>query len=760
MKESTFQYSEAFKAIFEYATISILLVNENGNILLTNPLTDKLFGYASGELTDQCIEILIPEEFRANHSHLMKGYFDNPHHRSLGVGLELNARKKDGSIFPVEISLGYYNTEFNKMAIVFLSDITHRRKTEQTLQQDQKRLRKIIQSISDAFMGFTKDWKYLYLNDKAITILGKPREEIIGKSIWEIFPDALGNTFKVAFNKGKTKEMKPFTINTHYGTTWWQVRVTKYNGGMAFLCSDITETKSALEAQQQSEEQFSVIFNSSPAAISISEIETAIVKDINLSHTMLYGFTKEEQVGKTIFETGINKDPRVRNKIIESIRKNGPIRNLELSASNKRGNLINVMLAADIIHLDDKEYLLIASNDISAKRAALEELKRSEERFAKAFHASPVALSISKIDDGRMIEVNNGFLELFGYSLDEVIGKTAGELRMYSNPQEREKTISQLREQGYISNKEIICNTKNNNQINVIFSMEMIELHGEVCIITTALDITYKAHAENKLKSDNDLLEQKVAERTLELTHALEREKELGDMKSRFVSIASHEFRTPLSTILSSTYLLEKIQDNQDKSKHFNRIRSAVKNLTFILTEFLSLDKLEQRKVKVEYEYFDIYMLTSEVVDEVREASRLYFPIEYEHTGAKILFQDKRIIKNVLLNLVSNAAKYSPNDKTIKLKTQINNTNITILVKDHGIGIPMEDQANIFTKFFRAPNANHIQGTGLGLNITKRYVELLGGTIGFQSNTDLGTEFEIVLPIPIQKNEFIQEQSL
>jgi signal transduction histidine kinase len=193
--------------------------------------------------------------------------------------------------------------------------------------------------------------------------------------------------------------------------------------------------------------------------------------------------------------------------------------------------------------------------------------------------------------------------------------------------------------------------------------------------------------------------------------------------------------------------LLEQLQDGEDRTKHFTRIRSAVKNLTFILTEFLSLDKLEQKKVTVENELFDLDTLASEVIDEVRIAYRLSLPVDYLHAGSRLLFQDNRIIRNILLNLVSNAAKYSPTDKTIKLRTSVNEHNLTINVIDDGIGIPMEDQKFIFTKFFRAHNASHIQGTGLGLSIVKRYVELLDGNIHFNSAIGTGTKFQIILPL-------------
>lgn len=746
MKAITTRQTKAYKAIFEDAPISILLIDNHGYIKLTNPKTDHLFGYKPGELIEQSVDILIPPAFRKSLKNRVSEYFDNLPLKTSDI-LELNATKKDGTSFPIEINLGQYAATPKQMVTLFLSDMTLRKKNEQALFEDDKRLRDIIQSISDAFMSFTHEWKYLYVNEKALAILGKPREEILGQSIWDFFPYALGETFEREFRRRHESTVVPFTIKTQHGSVWWHVRVTHCNSGMAVLCSDITEARYAREAQHQSEEQFSTIFNSSPSAISISELESGIMVDINQSHSLLYGFSKEELVGKTVVETGIFKDFIPRDQIIALIKKNGTIRNFEATARTKNGNQIHILISADIIHLAKKEYLLVASIDITANRNAMEELQRSEERFAKAFRASPVALSISTMKEGRMIEVNNGFLELFGYSLDEVIGRTSGDLNMYPNSKERSNTIAQLREQGFIRNKELVCNTKHNAKIHVIFSMEMIELYGESCVITTALDITDKKKAEDKLKSYTDLLEQKVTERTLELTHALEREKEVSDMKSRFVSIASHEFRTPLSTILSSTYLLEQLKDSEDQAKHFNRIRSAVKNLTFILTEFLSLDKLEQKKVTVEPEVFDLDTLASEILDEVRIAYHLSLPVNYIHTGTRFIFQDKRIIRNILLNLLSNAAKYSPKDKIITLTTEVSDKQLTIQVIDEGIGIPLEDQKYIFTKFFRAHNASYVQGTGLGLSITKKYVELLGGSIGFQSSPQSGTQFTTVFPI-------------
>ncbi len=248
------------------------------------------------------------------------------------------------------------------------------------------------------------------------------------------------------------------------------------------------------------------------------------------------------------------------------------------------------------------------------------------------------------------------------------------------------------------------------------------------------------------LEKTNASLENKVLERTGELTRALEREKELSELKSRFMSIASHEFRTPLSTILSSTSLIDKYnkeEQDENRKKHTTRIKSSVKNLTDILDEFLSLDKLEQGKVEVSKSPIDLHELLTEIIDELTGMLKTGQSIFLSYDGGKNIVQDKKILRNVLLNLLSNAIKYSQENKTVNLFVENNNNLVTIKVEDKGIGIPEEDQKNLFGKFYRAKNALNIQGTGLGLNIVKRYVELMDGNITFFSKQHEGSTFTI-----------------
>jgi len=265
----------------------------------------------------------------------------------------------------------------------------------------------------------------------------------------------------------------------------------------------------------------------------------------------------------------------------------------------------------------------------------------------------------------------------------------------------------------------------------------------EVILLQSLADIT--AVTMENISMYNEL-ELRVKERTSELIDSLKREREMIAMKTNLISVASHEFKTPLSSILLSAALIgEYIETEKAEkcTKHVGRIKSSVQHLLDVVNDFLAMDQLDQGKTELFFETFDLKQLVTDITEQMEAALKTGQRIQYIHRGEIEIVQDKKMLRNILLNLLSNACKYSHENKAIELYTEVSNGNILIKIRDYGIGIPEEDQSHIFSNFFRGKNAAGIQGTGLGLNIVKRYMELLNGTVEFTSRHNEGTTFTL-----------------
>lgn len=392
-------------------------------------------------------------------------------------------------------------------------------------------------------------------------------------------------------------------------------------------------------------------------------------------------------------------------------------------------------------------------------------------------YASIGILVVNK--QGEIILANSFLLTQFGYtSASELTGKKMEVLipnRFHSehvhdrngymeNPSRRPMGIGM----------DLYAARKDGTEFPVEVSLNNYEAGGEFFVIAFVNDTTKRKEIENatlqqkeqlaiinkRMEEFNSDLEKQVVLRTSqlqetlteleiskeELLKALSKEKELGDLKSRFVSMASHEFRTPLSTILSSASLVSKYvkEDEQDKrDKHINRIKSAVSNLTDILNDFLSIGKIEDGKLIAHFTYFNIKELITEVCNEIAGITKAGQRITYHHTGKEMVHLDASLLRNVMNNLLSNAIKFSPQSGTMEVKSELTDNRILLSVKDSGIGISEEDRHHLFERFFRGANVTNIQGTGLGLHIVEKYVELMNGNIECESELEKGTSFII-----------------
>ncbi|KAA3437137.1 hybrid sensor histidine kinase/response regulator [Rufibacter hautae] len=284
---------------------------------------------------------------------------------------------------------------------------------------------------------------------------------------------------------------------------------------------------------------------------------------------------------------------------------------------------------------------------------------------------------------------------------------------------------------------------------SIRYSMEHAKSLAEIQTLNAELEERVAVRTQELAQTINQLKEtnKSLFEAQQEIKKALQKEKDLNELKSRFVTIASHEFRTPLSTVLSSASLIGKYkltEDDDKRQKHVSRIKSAVSNLTGILNDFLSLSRIEEGKIYNVPTDFDLRAFMEEILDEMQGYIKMGQVIRYHHQGTPATVTlDKQLVKNIVLNLLSNASKYSAEGKEILLTTVVEAEDVKIQVQDQGIGIPEADQNHLFTPFFRAQNATNYEGTGLGLNIVKRYVDIMNGTLSYSSQQNVGTTFTV-----------------
>jgi PAS domain S-box-containing protein len=392
---------------------------------------------------------------------------------------------------------------------------------------------------------------------------------------------------------------------------------------------------------------------------------------------------------------------------------------------------------------------------------------QDEQRFiALLEHASMGVVEVNQL--GEIGKINPFALQLFGYTEVEILYKKIELLipgRFHSrHSHHREDYIRHPRNRPMGAGMDLFAVKKDGTEFPVEVSLSSYTRNNEKYVIAFVSDITIRKEAELKVKKLNDELEGIVDQRTRELqtviqqlerskeelSRTLEKEKDLNDLKSKFVSMASHEFRTPLSTVLSSAYLLQKYTTTEDQSKrekHLQRIISSVNMLTDILNDFLSVGKIEEGKIHLRVTEFNIQECIASVIEEIQNNLRKKQKIQYSHKGAPEVELDMSLLKHIIMNLVSNASKFSPEASVIDVKSESVQDKLTLSVKDQGMGISPEDQQHLMERFFRGSNASTIQGTGLGLHIVAKYVELLNGTIDCKSELEKGTEFKLTFKI-------------
>lgn len=371
---------------------------------------------------------------------------------------------------------------------------------------------------------------------------------------------------------------------------------------------------------------------------------------------------------------------------------------------------------------------------IAERKQAIAALQQSEERFRNLVEQT--SDWVWEVDlDQCFTYVNPKVGQILGYEPEELLGKTAYVL-MQPDEAKRFSTLINF----YIARQEPFTNLEE----------KLLHKAGQSVVLETSGSPIFDAHGELQgyRGISRDITARKQVEQ--EIRKALTQERELNELKSRFISMTSHEFRTPMSTILLSAEMLENYSQfltEEKRQKHFHRLKMAIAHIVYLLDDVSLLGQVGGQ-VRLSLELIHLEEFCRDLIEEIQVSIGAGRNIQFTCEGQPVSTSlDKKLFRSVLSNLLSNALKYSSFNSTIQVRLTYYETEVVLEVQDWGIGIPLEDQSRLFESFHRAKNVANIQGTGLGLAIAKRSVDLHNGQIEVESKLNEGTTFRVRLPL-------------
>jgi PAS domain S-box-containing protein len=416
--------------LLDTAPDCILVVNHDGRIVLANARIENMFGYPQEELLGHPIEVLLPDQFRKAHARHRVSYFSTPYTRPMGTDLDLIGRRKDGSEFPVDITLSPLKTEQGLLVISVVRDITERKRTEEALRESEEKYRTIIQNIEDGYYEVDIAGNFTFFNDSLCRILGYPPGKLMGVNNRQYADAETSKQVYQAFNKvfrtEQPRQEFDWPIIRKDGTKRYidtSIHLIRDAAGKPIgfrgIVRDITERKQAEEALRLSEERFSKAFNASPVIVTVSSLAEGRFLNVNDSFLRTTGFRRKEVIGRTSLELNLWPEPGDRAKLYQVVQEHGSAHNLELNFRMKSGEMRLLRYSAETITVAQEPCLLVVAEDITERKRAEEALRESEERFRSMFEATAIGVAVADMN-GRLVESNRRLQELLGYSGEEL----------------------------------------------------------------------------------------------------------------------------------------------------------------------------------------------------------------------------------------------------------------------------------------------------------------------------------------------------
>lgn len=599
------------------------------------------------------------------------------------------------------------------------------------LKGQEELLNLVLETSNTGFWDWNNDTGELYFSPSWSGMLEYPQEELEPHiHTWErlLHPDDFTATMMVLGEhlEGRSEKYEATyrMLSKYREWKWFMARgqvVARNKDGrplrMVGTCIDITYRKQVELALVQSQEKFSKVFKCNPDLISITTLKEGRYVEVNDAFVEITGYERHEVIGLTIQDLEIWAGPDERDKIIKQAKEHGNVRNIDTKFRMKSGEIRNFELSLEIIDIDGEEHLIITTRDITERKQMEEALRMSEECFSKAFNASPVAMTISTLEEGKYLKVNNAFCCITGYSQAEVIGKTSLDLGIWMDVADRNLVKQRILAKQIAQEMEIGFCTKTGEERRGLYFSESIEIDGELCIISVFTDITELRRLE------------------IEMTR-LDRLNLVGEMAASI----GHEIRNPMTTVRGYLQILRENEDYIQEMEYFDLMIEELDRANAIISDFLSLAK--NKMVDMKPVNLNSIIKKSMPLIQARALSKDHY-IKLELTEIPDLLLGHKEIHQLILNLVNNGLEAMSLPGDITIKTFMKADKAVLAIQDQGHGIDHDLLGKLGTPFLTTKE----QGTGLGLAVCYRIAAQHNARIDVETGSH-GTTFFVSFPNP------------
>lgn len=753
LKQKVINATTLQQAILNGTNYAIISTTPDGIIATFNAGAERLLGYNAEDVIGKVTPMLIhdPDEVRQRAGTLSEelgqpiapGFdvFVTKARQGITEEREWTYIHQDGRRIPVCLSVTTLRSISGEIMgfLGIARDITAQKQVQADLEL---RERAIVASnngivIVDANQS---DLPMIYVNPAFEKMTGYASQEVIGQNCRFLQGNEKQQpglqTLRQALRQGEACTVILRNYRKDGSLFWNEVSISPIRDARGKLThyigiqTDISDRIKSEQYLEQAKGQLLAVINAVPGMVSWIGSDCRY-KGVNKHLASAYNRHPEDFIGR---EVGFMENSPDFTESMRSFFDNAETSTTKELSAKVAGEVHNYLVVAQ--KYQDGQAAVSVGIDVTELKQAQDDLQATTSRLSSLIENLQAGVLV-KNELGHVVLINQIFCDLFGFPDVPAawIGADLSDFdrqvkHLFADPEsfaQRHRTIRQ--------NRQIVTNEEMQLADNRTLELDYIPIF---------VDGDYCGH----LWMYRDITDRKKAER--ELKEALEKEKELNDLKSRFITMTSHEFRTPLSSILSSAELLEHYRHrwtDEKQNVHFNRIRISVQHMTQLLNDVLFIGKAEAGKLEFNPTTLNLVEFGQSLIEEFKISLANKHQLEYECDTDVIITQgDEKLLRQILTNLLSNAAKYSPENSTLLLKLFLEGDRVIFQVKDNGIGIPPDEKARLFESFHRATNVGNIQGTGLGLAIVKKCVDLHQGEITVESEVNVGTTFTVSIP--------------